>query len=107
MEELLAEGKSVDLHHDCRALAVDIVCDYSFDNFYNQLDTPGFAADSFDTTGALIPRSWYCKPSKLGTDFESCYARDSEEDEHGTLSLPTVQNGNAIYPTLNTKVMNC
>ena len=58
MEALLAEGKPVDLHHGYRALAVDIVTDYAFDNCYNQLDSPDFAADFFDMTGELIPRGW-------------------------------------------------
>jgi hypothetical protein len=58
MEELLSEGEPVDLHHGYRALAVDIVTDYSFDNCYNQLDTPNFAEDFFDMTEELIPRGW-------------------------------------------------
>jgi cytochrome P450 len=58
MEEILSEGKPVDLHHGYRALSVDIVTEYSFDNCYNQLDTLDFAEDFFDMTGELIPRGW-------------------------------------------------
>jgi hypothetical protein len=36
----------------------DIVTDYSFDNCYNQLDTPDFGAEFFDMTGELSPRGW-------------------------------------------------
>jgi cytochrome P450 len=31
------------------------------------------------------------------TDFESRHARDSEEDEHGTLPFPTIQNSNTHF----------
>jgi hypothetical protein len=58
MEDILSEGKPVDLHHGYRALTVDIVTDYSFDNCYNQLDMPNFGADFFDMTGELSPRVW-------------------------------------------------
>lgn len=58
MEDLLTEGKPVDLHHGYRALSVDIVTDYSFDNCYNQLDAPSFGADFFDMTEELTLRGW-------------------------------------------------
>jgi Cytochrome P450 len=58
IDELLSEGKPIDLHHGYRALAVDIVTDYSFDNCYNQLNTPHFAANFFNMTGELILRVW-------------------------------------------------
>jgi hypothetical protein len=58
MEEFLSQSKPVDLHHGYRALAVDVVTDYSFDNCYNQLDSPNFAVDFFNMTGELKPRRW-------------------------------------------------
>lgn len=56
--EELAQGEPVDLYHGFRALAVDVITDYSFDNCYNQLDTPDFAASFFDMTSQLVPRGW-------------------------------------------------
>lgn len=58
MEDLLAEKKPVDLHHGYRALAVDVITDYSFDDDYKQLDSPTFAADFYEMTGELIARGW-------------------------------------------------
>jgi cytochrome P450 len=58
MNEAVNDGKPVDLHHGFRALAVDVITDYAFDNCYNQLDTPNFAADFFEMTKELIPRGW-------------------------------------------------
>jgi cytochrome P450 len=42
MNDLLDEGKPVDLHHGFRALAVDVVTDFAFDHDYKQLDSPNF-----------------------------------------------------------------
>lgn len=58
VNEAVTDGKPVDLHHGFRALAVDVITDYAFDNCYNQLDTPNFAADFFEMTRELIPRGW-------------------------------------------------
>ena len=58
IEDLLAEGKPVDLHHGYRALSVDIITEYSFGDDYKQLDSPTFAADFYKMTGELIARGW-------------------------------------------------
>jgi hypothetical protein len=58
MDEAISKGKPIDMHHGYRALAVDIITDYSFDNCYNQLDMPDFGAGFSDMTGELIPRGW-------------------------------------------------
>jgi cytochrome P450 len=58
IEDLLAEGQPVDLHHGYRALSVDIITDYSFDDDYKQWDSPTFASDFYKMTGELIARGW-------------------------------------------------
>ncbi|KFY83897.1 hypothetical protein V500_09804 [Pseudogymnoascus sp. VKM F-4518 (FW-2643)] len=58
IKDLLDEGKPVDLHHGFRALSVDIVTDYSFDNDYKQLDSPTFGSDFYEMTSELITRGW-------------------------------------------------
>ena len=58
MNDLISQGEPVDLHHGYRALSVDVITDYAFDNCYDQLDSPDFAADFFEMTNALIPRGW-------------------------------------------------
>jgi cytochrome P450 len=55
----LARGESVDLHHGFRALSVDVITDYAFDNCFNQLDTPDFAAGYFAMLRELLPRGWF------------------------------------------------
>jgi cytochrome P450 len=39
VNEAVTDGKPVDLHHGFRALAVNVITNYTFDNCYNQLDT--------------------------------------------------------------------
>ena len=58
MKDLLDAGKTVDLHHGFRALSVDIITDYSFDNDYKQLDSPTFGSDFYEMTSELITRGW-------------------------------------------------
>lgn len=58
IKDLLDEGKPVDLHHGFRALSVDIITDYSFDNDYKQLDSPTFGSDFYEMTSELITRGW-------------------------------------------------
>jgi cytochrome P450 len=58
MKDLLDKGKPVDLHHGFRALSVDIITDYSFDNDYKQLDSPTFGSDFYAMTSELITRGW-------------------------------------------------
>ena len=58
IKEAISQDEPIDLHHGYRALAVDIITDYAFDNCYNQLEMPNFGADFFDMTYELIPRGW-------------------------------------------------
>ena len=58
MKDLLDGGNPVDLHHGFRALSVDIITDYSFDNDYKQLDSPTFGSDFYEMTSELITRGW-------------------------------------------------
>lgn len=58
MRDLLNEGKSVDLHHGFRALSVDVITDFSFDNDYKQLDSPTFGTDCYEMSSELITRGW-------------------------------------------------
>jgi len=58
-DQKLAQGESVDLYHGFRALSVDVITDYAFDNCYNQLDSPEFAAGFFNMLQELIPRGWF------------------------------------------------
>jgi cytochrome P450 len=64
-KEKLARGESVDLHHGFRALSVDIITDYAFDNCYNQLDSPDFASEYFHMTRQLLPRGWFLQAFPL------------------------------------------
>jgi len=99
MEDILSERKPVDLHHGYRALAVDIVTDYSFDNCYNQLDTPDFGAEIFDMTGELSPRGWVLQAFPILRPISNlaCYAGASEEGEYGSLSFLAIPKGNSPH----------
>lgn len=55
----LERGESVDLYHGFRALSVDVITDYAFDNCYNQLDTPDYASGFFNMLQELLPRGWF------------------------------------------------
>jgi cytochrome P450 len=58
MNGLLAEKQPVDLHHGYRALSVDVISDYAFDNDSKQLDSPTFAASFYEMAGDLLVRGW-------------------------------------------------
>jgi hypothetical protein len=58
IKSFLDEGKTVDLHHGYRALSVDIITDYSFDNDYKQLDSPNFAVSFYEMSSDLVTRGW-------------------------------------------------
>ena len=58
MKYLFDRGKAVDLHHGFRALSVDIITDYSFDDDYKQLESPNFGSDFYEMSSKLITRGW-------------------------------------------------
>jgi cytochrome P450 len=64
-DQKLAGGESVDFYHGSRALSVDIITDYAFDNCYNQLDTPDFAVGFFNMLRELLPRGWFLQAFPL------------------------------------------
>jgi hypothetical protein len=55
----LAAGTSLDLHHGFRAVSVDVITDYAFDNCYNLLDRSDFAVDFFAMVRGLGQAFWF------------------------------------------------
>lgn len=55
----LTRGESVDLYHGFRALSVDVITDYAFDNCYNKLDTLDFDTGYFAMARQLSRRIWF------------------------------------------------
>ena len=55
----LAAGKPLDLHHGFRAISVDVITDFAFDNCYNLLDRADFGVDFFAMVRGLGPAFWF------------------------------------------------
>jgi hypothetical protein len=58
LSETLRVGKPMDLHHGFRAVSVDVITDYAFDNCYNLLDSPSLGAEFFDLLRGMVPAFW-------------------------------------------------
>jgi hypothetical protein len=54
-----AAGAPLDLHHGFRAVSVDVITDYAFDNCYNLLDRTDFGVDFFAMVRGLGPAFWF------------------------------------------------
>lgn len=48
VEKGIEDGKPVDLHHAFRAVSVDVISDYAFDQCYNFLDRDDLGATFFE-----------------------------------------------------------
>jgi hypothetical protein len=58
LSEALRAGKPMDLHHGFRAVSVDVITDYAFDNCFNLLDSPNLGADFFNLLRGMVPVFW-------------------------------------------------
>jgi len=58
LSETLRVGKPMDLHHGFRAVSVDVITDYAFDNCYNLLDRPSLGAEFFAVIRGMTPALW-------------------------------------------------
>jgi hypothetical protein len=54
----LRANKPANIHNGFRAVSVDVITDYAFDNCYNLLDQKGFGMDYFAMMQALGPAIW-------------------------------------------------
>lgn len=50
---------SIDLHHGFRAISIDVITDYAFDQCYNFLDAVDFGVDFFDMMRRSGPLFWF------------------------------------------------
>lgn len=50
---------ALDLHHGFRAVSVDVITDYAFDNCYDLLDRPDFGVGFFAMVRGLGPAFWF------------------------------------------------
>lgn len=58
VSERIKAGKPIDLHHGFRAVSVDVITDYAFDNCYNLLDSPKLGKEFFDMIRGMVPTFW-------------------------------------------------
>jgi len=59
LTEALAARQPIDLHHGFRAVSVDVITDYAFDNCHNLLDRTDFGVDFFAMVRGLGPAFWF------------------------------------------------
>ena len=57
--EAASSKSAVDLHHALRAISVDVITDYAFDNCYNLLDREDFGSQFFNTMHEFGPAVWF------------------------------------------------
>ena len=53
-----SQGESVDLHHGFRAVSVDVITEYAFNNCYDLLDRPDLGLDFFAMVQGIGPMMW-------------------------------------------------
>lgn len=54
-----SDGKSVDLHYGFRAISIDVITDYAFDNCYNFLEHDDFGVPFFTVMQSLGAAFWF------------------------------------------------
>jgi len=54
-----SQGEAMDLHHGYRAVSVDIITDYAFNQCHNLLDRPDIGQWFFDMWEDLVPQCGY------------------------------------------------
>ncbi|ELR03254.1 hypothetical protein VC83_02379 [Pseudogymnoascus destructans] len=59
LAEALVAGQPLDLHHGFRAVSVDVITDYAFDDCHNLLDRADFGVDFFAMVRGLGPAFWF------------------------------------------------
>ena len=59
VEEALAAGQPADLFHAYRAVSIDVISGYAFDNSWDLLKKADFGADFFTAAGELGPTRWF------------------------------------------------
>ncbi|KAL6915276.1 hypothetical protein FSST1_006771 [Fusarium sambucinum] len=58
IDNTIATGKPMDLHHALRAVSIDVITEYAFGESYGLLDTPDFGYDFFMLVLRLGPAAW-------------------------------------------------
>ncbi|KAI9865656.1 MAG: hypothetical protein M1813_002114 [Trichoglossum hirsutum] len=56
---MLNANQPVNLHNGFRAVSIDVLTDYAFDNCYNLLDQPGFGEEFFAMIRGLFGTFWF------------------------------------------------
>ena len=75
MEAAFQSTGHIDLHHGFRAISVDVITDYSFDNSYGFLDREDFGVQFFNMIRDFGPAFWFfqqfpaVQPIALSTPF--------------------------------------
>ncbi|KAL5336253.1 cytochrome P450 [Aspergillus crustosus] len=59
MKRAFGSTSSIDLHHGFRAISIDIITDYAFDDCYNFLDKGDFGVGFFNDFREMGPALWF------------------------------------------------
>ncbi|OJI96369.1 hypothetical protein ASPVEDRAFT_78143 [Aspergillus versicolor CBS 583.65] len=59
MKKAFESSDGIDLHHGFRAISIDVITDYAFDNSYNFLDEEDFGVGFFNSIRAIGPALWF------------------------------------------------
>jgi hypothetical protein len=58
LDKKFSVGLPVDLHHGFRAISVDVITDYGFNNCYDLLDEPDLGLNFFAMVQGIGPAMW-------------------------------------------------
>ncbi|KAL4929232.1 cytochrome P450 [Aspergillus undulatus] len=59
MNKAFESGNGIDLHHGFRAISIDAITDYAFDNCYDFLDKDDFGVEWFNDFRDMGPAIWF------------------------------------------------
>jgi hypothetical protein len=51
-------GEMLDIHHGCRAVSIDVITEYMFNNCYDLLDAPDLGTNFFELVRGIGPALW-------------------------------------------------
>lgn len=59
LHEALRAGKPINLYYGFKAISIDVITDYAFDNCYNLLNRDDFGIPFFSMITDLVPSIWF------------------------------------------------
>ncbi|EAW08477.1 cytochrome P450 [Aspergillus clavatus NRRL 1] len=69
MQKAFVSSGRIDLHYAYRAISIDVITDYAFNNCFNSLDKEDFGAEFFTVIRDTVPALWFFQQFSFLHDF--------------------------------------